>query len=117
MPVRGVLGLVFIIVNTSLNQWENLTVMIRCARQNVAEFKRFQFKQIYQRVTKMKATSYSNSKSPAGSDIFEQLDREFDSGRFYGLEYIVEELKIEKTRDYSADNSFDWHGLNDLTRM
>lgn len=64
----------------------------------------------------MQINSY-NSKGRAGENIFEQMDREFDSGRFYGLEYVVEELKATKNKEYSEEGSFDWFGLNDLTRM
>ncbi len=90
--------------------------MIRCGRQNVAEFKTFELELDCQRVMKMQTTNYYRTDA-GNSDILEQLDREFDNGRVYGLEYILEDLKMTKTKEQSSDHSFDWFGLNDLTRM
>lgn len=64
----------------------------------------------------MQTTNYYRTGADS-ADIFEQFDREFNCGRVYGLEYILEELKTAKTKEPSSDSSFDWFGLNDLTRM
>ncbi len=65
---------------------------------------------------KMKSSNYNNIRGSAVSEIFEQLGKEFNSDRFYGLEYIVEDLMKDKSGEYPVNNSFDWFGLNDLTR-
>ena len=65
---------------------------------------------------KMKSSNYNKSRGSAVSDIIEQLGKEFNSDRFYGLEYIVEDLMKDKIRECPVSNSHDWFGLNDLTR-
>lgn len=64
----------------------------------------------------MKSSNYNTNRGPARAEIFEQLGKEFNSGRFYGLEYIVDDLMKNKTREHSVNSSCDWFGLYDLTR-
>ncbi len=54
----------------------------------------------------------ANQNFDTHSDIFAPMNQAFDNGNFYGLEYILDELVIEKPTP-ANQNTVDWFGASD----
>jgi hypothetical protein len=48
------------------------------------------------------------------SDLFEQIDQEFQGQDIYGLQYVINDLFLGSRVLHEPDRSTDWYGLNDL---
>jgi hypothetical protein len=53
-----------------------------------------------------------NQNSDTHNDIVEPMNRAFDNGNFYGLEYVLDVLLSEKPPT-ANQNTVDWFGATD----
>jgi hypothetical protein len=53
-----------------------------------------------------------NQNFDSDSDIFAPMNQAFDNGNFYGLEYVLDELVIEKPTSANK-TAMDWFGATD----
>ena len=54
-----------------------------------------------------------NQNSDIQSDIVTSINEAFDNGNSYGLEYVLDELVIEKPVAPANKNTVDWFGDTD----